>query len=232
MTPKIKEPPVPNFAAIKDVKVKKKKFFEYMLPMIIRANEKILIERQEVSRLRSLVADLRKLPKKDAISAKRLFEKYDLESTLPIDTTQFNKLLRRVDVIPPSLVLAQSANESAWGTSRFAQQGKNFFGIWCHTPNCGIKPARRDPGKVHEVQSFKTVEEGVQRYLMTINTHIAYRPLRQLRESLRQERKPLTGHTLATGLLKYSERREDYVNDLRSMIRVNQLHLLNTVPNF
>ena len=41
------------------------------------------------------------------------------------------RLMRRVDIIPIELVLMQAANESAWGTSRFAQKGYNFFGLWC-----------------------------------------------------------------------------------------------------
>ena len=37
-----------------------------------------------------------------------------------------------MDIIPPSLALAQSAEESGWGTSRFAQEGNALFGqrVW------------------------------------------------------------------------------------------------------
>ncbi len=36
------------------------------------------------------------------------------------DEIMLAELLKRVDVIPEALVLMQAANESAWGTSRFA----------------------------------------------------------------------------------------------------------------
>ncbi|MDZ7825939.1 MAG: glucosaminidase domain-containing protein [Gammaproteobacteria bacterium] len=45
--------------------------------------------------------------------------------------------LRRADEIPPSLVLAQAAAESAWGTSRFARMANNLFGQPRFTEGCG-----------------------------------------------------------------------------------------------
>ena len=59
---------------------------------------------------------------------------------MPIETEKssereiVNELMLRVDVLPVSLALAQAANESAWGTSRFALQGNNIFGQWCYEP--------------------------------------------------------------------------------------------------
>ena len=41
-----------------------------------------------------------------------------------------HEYLEKIDVIPVSLVLAQSAVESAWGSSRFAREGNNIFGEW------------------------------------------------------------------------------------------------------
>ena len=63
-------------------------------------------------------------------------------------------LLNRVDVIPPSLALAQGANESAWGTSRFSKEGNNYFGQWCFKLGCGLVPRQRDSGAQHEVAKF------------------------------------------------------------------------------
>ena len=40
----------------------------------------------------------------------------------------------------------QAANESAWGTSRFARIGLNFFGQWCYSKGCGMVPKRRNTG--------------------------------------------------------------------------------------
>ena len=78
------------------------------------------------------------------------------------DQDIINELILRVDVIPVSLALAQAANESAWGTSRFALEGNNVFGQWCYKKGCGIVPAERRSGATHEVKSFTSVERSVQ----------------------------------------------------------------------
>jgi Bax protein len=47
-----------------------------------------------------------------------------------VDAEDLAALARRMDVIPPSLALAQAAVESGWGTSRFAREGNALFGQW------------------------------------------------------------------------------------------------------
>lgn len=134
---------------------------------------------------------------------------------------EWDALLARVDTIPMMLVLAQAANESSWGRSRFAQQGNNLFGMWCYRPGCGIIPARREIGKTHEVAAYNTINASVRAYLHTINTVRAYAPLRKMRAGMRARGKRLDAVKLAGGLLRYSKRGQAYVDEVRSMIRVN-----------
>jgi Bax protein len=138
------------------------------------------------------------------------------------DKAAWTSLIHRVDIVPVPLALAQSANESNWGTSRFAQQGNNFFGLWCFVEGCGLVPARRDKGATHEVASFKSVEESVAYYILNLNTLMAYQPLRTIRRQHRDQGKTLTGSAMAAGLINYSERGEDYVQDIQTMIRINK----------
>ena len=56
-----------------------------------------------------------------------------------LDGGALDKLKRRVDIVPPSLALAQAAEESGWGTSRFAIKGNSLFGQWDFSGK-GIKP--------------------------------------------------------------------------------------------
>ena len=116
----------------------------------------------------------------------------------------------------------QAANESAWGTSRFAQQGYNFFGLWCYKKGCGFVPARRNSGANHEVAKFENLSRATYTYMRNINRHDAYRELRHIRASLRRAQLPVTGLALAEGLMNYSERGAAYVNELQNMIRYNK----------
>jgi len=128
----------------------------------------------------------------------------------------------RIDVIPTDLVLVQAANESAWGTSRFARQGYNFFGLWCFRKGCGFVPSRRKADAKHEVAKFPNLTRAVYTYLRNLNRHNAYRELRQIRANLRANNLPITGSDLAEGLVSYSERGHDYVEELQAMIRFNE----------
>jgi Bax protein len=209
----------PDFTSFKDVKEKKKAFFGYMRPFVDIENAALLRDRERLLALRNKPAD--RLSSEDKQWIESMAKSYRTDSPL-VDATVWSHLLERVDMIPYPLVLAQSANESAWGTSRFARQGHNFFGQWCFTKGCGIVPSRRDAGTKHEVASFKSAQDSVKAYLKNINTGRVYAGLRTIRAKQRADGEPLDATALAGGLLKYSERGEAYVKEIRSMIRTNQ----------
>ena len=214
---------VPDFASMKDVKQKKRAFFEYIYPLLEVANKEVLVKRKK---LKQIQADLNagdQLTPGELEFLEVVSKEYSLKPKDVTSAENVKKLLRAVDYVPPSLVLAQSANESAWGTSRFAKQANNFFGQWCFKKGCGIVPARRDAGSKHEVRKFKSIQGSVRAYVKNINTGRAYSSLRSVRAKLRAQDEMLTGHDLAVGLVKYSARGEAYVKEIRSMIRTNKL---------
>ena len=213
---------LPNFASIKNVQQKKAVFFGYMLPLINQENTRILTLRKTLLNIQTKVAsplsnDDQTLLQTSAVKYKVKTERYQNEPAL------LTALLQRVDTVPASLALAQSANESAWGTSRFAREGNNFFGQWCFSKGCGIVPKHRDAGASHEVAAFANARASVNAYIRNINTGNAYAGLRARRAQLRAANKPVKGHTLAEGLEKYSERGHEYVKEIQAMIRFNKL---------
>lgn len=215
--------PVPDFAAIKDVKVKKQTFFDFMLPLVRDANDEIRRERQTLLRLRDNLVKNRQLNEEDLETVRDLIQKYRAKIDEPYDAGDLDRPLRRVDTIPASLALAQAANESAWGTARFARNGNNYYGIWCWSKNCGLVPRQRGDGETHEVTAFASIGDSVSYYMLTLNSHPAYDSLRLIRSTLRNNKAPVRGYDLAQGLLMYSERREAYVQEIRAMIEGNNL---------
>ena len=123
----VKPGPRPDFAAMTDVKVKKAAFFEFLLERVQIVNQEISIERDYIRSVKQRSIAGKHLSKADTKRLRDLGRKYGLEDTAQINDTYFARLLKRADHIPPSLVLAQGANESAWGTSRFAKEANNFF---------------------------------------------------------------------------------------------------------
>ena len=215
---------VPDFSSIENIQEKKDTFFAFMLPIIRRANDAIRKERQLVYRFKQHVESGGNLAQGEGEHLLELARKYRIKGGQNSEETKIRLLLERIDTIPASLALAQAANESAWGTARFAREGNNYFGLWCWSRNCGMIPTERDKVAVHEVASFETAEAGVAHYMQTLNSHPAYQLLRDLRTALKANGKTVNGWDLAGGLLDYSERREAYVDEIREMITYNDLH--------
>ena len=158
---------IPDFASYTDVKQKKAAYFDYMYPLILAENKKVMKARRVVE----AGAPAEKL--------KAICEKYS-NTCEQIDQAKRDALLVRVDVIPPSLVLAQGANESAWGTSRFAKQGNNFFGQWCYSQGCGLVPLQRNgtnPSGYDLASGLTKYSERGHEYVKEIKSMISYNKL-------------------------------------------------------
>ena len=213
----------PDFSAISNVKTKKSTFFAYLLPLVQQANEEIRQERIAFLKVSKRLLQNRPLTAKQTDTIRLLAKKYRVTDEEPVSANAMTLLDRRIDNIPASLALAQAANESGWGTARFAVKGNNYFGLWCWSSDCGLVPNERSEGKTHEVSKFAAPVDSVKNYMLTLNSHPAYKKLRDLRLEARNNDTPLAGALLAGGLLSYSERGEAYIEELRAMIRVNNL---------
>jgi Bax protein len=124
-----------------------------------------------------------------------------------------------VDIVPVKLAVVQAAKESSWGRSRYAVQINNIFGQWCYKKGCGVIPEERTVGARHEVRRFESISDAIRSYIHNLNSHHRYENLRKLRQNLRSKGMAIEGGKLVDGLLFYSERRQQYVDEIRSMIR-------------
>ena len=197
----------------------KSAFVERLLPLIETENRRLL-------RLRGrLVQHFAKLERGQSPTAEErehideLATAYRVDGDPLEDADARSALLERVDALPVSLALAQAANESAWGKSRFAREGNNLFGIWTYDETKGMVPRKRAAGKRHLVRRFDTEAESVRYYMHTLNSHPAYAELRALRAGQRAKGQPLDGEQLAGGLQRYSAKGEEYVRLIQAMIR-------------
>lgn len=218
--------PSPDFSKIDNITEKKRSFFAYLKPGIALENKRV---KQERARLEQIEQSFKSnsLTSDDAQYAQRLSYLYNVPLTEQGITPKWlDTMLHRVDVLPEGLVLVQAANESAWGTSRFATQANNYFGQWCYRPGCGLIPAKRQEGATHEVAKFSSVQQSIHGYFMNVNRNKAYFDLREIRYQRHLKGQSLidteAAMALTNGLLKYSSRGEAYVNDLQSMIRHNK----------
>lgn len=219
---------VPDFTEFEVGDERKEAFFAYFLPLIEERNEKLMALREE---LQILSDDRTQLSFFERRHITDLANTYEIDEFSLDDSADWNELLRRVDVVPASLALAQAASESAWGTSRFAMEGNSFFGHWCFAEDCGVLPSAREEGAIHEVKRFDSVRESVERYIHNLNYHPAYTEFRSIRAGMREREEPVAGLELVAGLRSYSERGDAYIEELRSIIRFNGLNEYDATIN-
>jgi Bax protein len=222
MLPSTDYRPLPDFSSM-DVATKKRQFFAYLSPIVARVNDQIRADRERLDRIAARLEAGKSLSWFDRRWVAELAARLEVPyAEQDIDQTM-TALQRRVGVVPESLVLAQAAKESGWGTSRFAVEGNNLFGQRCYRPDCGLVPQQRADGARFAVARFDNVAESVESYVRNLNTHPTYRSFRDLRQIVKRRGDPLTGLALLDGLADYSERGEAYLAELRALIRQNGL---------
>ena len=210
-----------DMAAIRGARERKAVFLRTVLPLVLQVNEEILADRARLWDLRMKQRLDLPLDALDRLWLAAQSERYRVRRD------DIDALLGHIDVIPPSLALAQAAEESGWGTSRFAREGNAVFGQWIFSTDGALTPRRRDAGLSHGVRAFSNLLDGARAYARNLNRHRAYREFRARRATMRLAGKPLDGAALASTLTRYSQRGDAYVATIRHLIDSNALGALD-----
>ncbi|HEX2668516.1 MAG TPA: glucosaminidase domain-containing protein [Gammaproteobacteria bacterium] len=205
---------------------KKTVFYRALLPIVLAENSRIWNER--VFLLQQFGLGAVDVQSDAGREVARIADRYRVDGDLNEPATR-DTLLRRVDVVPVTLVLAQAAQESGWGTSRFALESNNLFGIWTWDEDAGSVPLNRRTDATHMVRVYPDIETSVRAYLHNINIGFAYTDFRDLRADMRSAGKPLDPFALAGTLDRYSAAGDIYVNDIRQMLHSNELDKLSAL---
>ncbi len=219
----VKQMPM-DIGMVRSAARRKAVFIKTMLPLILHINEQLRATRARVEALAVREAGGEPLAPADRDWLSAQYDRFDVE------VGNLEILLRRIDVVPPSLAMAQGAEESGWGSSRFALEGRALFGQRTFKKRSGIVPLQRADGKRFKVRSFDHLLDGVRSYVHNLNTHPAYAGFRVLRARLRAEAggdHGLDSLRLVEALEGYSERGEKYIETIKSIIRHNELRSLD-----
>jgi len=197
-------------------------FLEKVAPMVRRANEDVMLEREKLVTIIDYMDRGYDLNSEQSDWVKSRMKKYRVKGKAEVANLR-ESLLPKIDIIPVELALAQAANESAWGKSRFAREARNLFGVWTYDESKGIVPKKRAKGAKHLVRKYESMEASIRHYITLLNSHPAYKSLRDIRLTQREKGEQLDGSAMAAGLIKYSAKGEKYVAIIRSMISSNNL---------
>ena len=195
-----------------DTKKKRELFIKILLPLVLDENAKITQDREKLFKILNKNFNTAG----ERVWLKRRFKEYK------IDDQDLSKLKMRMDIIPVSIALAQAANESGWGTSRFALEGNALFGQWTWSKK-GISPKNKDPNKTHKILQFQILKASVRAYKNNLNTHKAYQEFREERAKIRENNQTIDGLKLTKYLKNYAQIGEKYVAILEDIITRNSL---------
>jgi Bax protein len=185
---------------------KKQKFFDMLLPSVLVAKTNLDLTRKRV----------------ETLLMKNTMTPADTNFLLPLmkkyHTRDIHELIKRLQTFPVSIILAQAAIESGWGTSRFFREGNNIFGMWSFDTTDNRMPSlsHRNGTRVY-LQKFGNLEQAIEAYFFMLNTRRPFAAFRTLRNKTNN---PMI---LIDSLKMYSERGTQYTDDLARMIRVNHL---------
>jgi Bax protein len=213
--PPIKFERVPDDLVNKEGAERKALFITALLPVILEVNQRVLGEREQLLYLRDKIANEAGLTSIERIWLEQLADRYDT----PLE--KLDELARRVDIVPPSMAIAQSGIESGWGTSFAARTGNALFGQiqagGRHAVTVPWKPGAGMP------QPFTNVGEAADAYVLNLNTHAAYAAFRTERAAMRQRGETPDGYRLVGQLVKYSELGQQYIGFVRQVMRDDRL---------
>jgi len=189
------------------VKERKEKFIDILLPSILIANYKLQKEREELLKIDQKISQNVPLTDKESEFLQALLKKYKANS--------LNELLLKVNTHSPSLILAQAAIESGWGTSRFFVVANNVFGVWTFNKNQPLKIKAKNSNAYLKV--YPDILQSVEDYYYSINVSWAFSKFRLVRLNTKDPLK------LSNYLEKYSILRERYVKRVKMVIKDNNL---------
>ncbi len=197
---------------IESTKKRKEFFIQIVLPLILKENNNIRIDRKRLFSIinKSNNSDLEK---------KWLAKKY---KQYGIPSKDLSTLKIRMDEVPVSLALAQAAKETGWGTSRFALEGNALFGQWTWSGE-GLRPKESDKNEGHKVMKFNVLQASVRAYQRNLNTHSSYKEFRIERAIQRGNDEKLDSLKLVNFLEKYAETGKEYTEVLTKIILQNSL---------
>jgi len=213
-----------DIRTVKDIPQTHKEFLARFLPEIHTANNAVLQLRNQALDIQDTLKENDHLSLSALRKLNTMLQSYRLE---PLKTdpepgaeeisANITHLLKRADIIPVKLVMAQAIIESGWGSSKFAREGNNYFGVHCYTEGCGVKPAGNDSASFY-VKAYPSEIAGIEDYFWILNTGHAYKELRKTRLELREEGKPIDALAMAKGLASYSIKGDEYIKMVSNII--------------
>ncbi len=192
------------------VKEKKKKFFDMLLPSVMVAAFGINETRKELEQISLKIKNGDSVSKRDSLFLEKQLDSWKARN---VDDLLNVKMVTR----PNSIMLAQAAVETGWGSSRFFVSANNTFGVWSfNSEESRVKARETRSGKPVYVRKYDNLSMSIIDYYKVI----ARGPYSEYREQRVESDDP---YEMVDYLFRYSEVGREYTQRLKTVMRKSGL---------
>lgn len=202
-------------------------FYEMLLPVILKANEALIVEREQVLRLRKEFDETGDLTPESMTELNKWIERYDVKRSDDLGTL-FNTLVPRVDAVTPTLLLTMAAEDSGFGTSRYAREYNAIFNQRDWNGNGAVPDEAQKEGPQYRIKVFPSLYEAVLSEIHYLNTNGYFENYRIAREKYRRTGNLMRGYSIAHLLINFPYRPMKYPDILKHLILQYELTPLDS----
>ncbi|MGM0530808.1 MAG: glucosaminidase domain-containing protein [Bacteroidota bacterium] len=185
---------------------RKDKFIDMLLPSVLTAAYGIRQTRNRISGIRENKEENQPIATSDSVFLKKQLKDWRADD---IDELLNEKLITR----PNSIMLAQAALETGWGSSRFFIAANNTFGVWSfNSDESRIRALGTRNGTPVYVKKYGNLSASIIDYYKVI----AKGPYDEYREARKRTDDPFE---LVEYLFRYSELGQEYIDRLKTVMR-------------
>lgn len=223
-----------DYQDIPSQKYRNELFIRILAPIALKINEEIINERKRLLRLERKYATTGKLSTEENERLEELALKYDYftknkETGRTYDLIENLKL--RINIIPPSILIATSAMETNWGSSRIAQEANSLYkeNVW-YTDE-GLEPLEnKDDG--YRFKIFSDLTESMRSFALTFNSDKRFYHVWHARDIVIKKHSNTIGESLAYTLSTASNLPNfagilDYITTFYNLYSIDIGHLKN-----
>ncbi len=182
---------------------KNRNFIRILLPLVLKVNEEITEERKEVFELYRKARRAIPLSEKETERIEVLATKYEAFTPNKRDGRALillKQLFKKVDAVPPSIMISTAIIYSNWGTSRLAIENNSLYKEEVWYTNQGIKP-KDDPDADYRYRVFSNLEDCIRARALRLNSHIDYDYFRHTRMYQQRMQQAPNGINLAAQMM-------------------------------
>lgn len=197
-------------------------FYEMMLPVILKANETLAAERERLMRLKREFDDTGDLSAQSMEELREWIKRYDVKPSDDLDTL-FNALIPRVDGVTPTLLLTMAAQDSGFGTSRYAREYNAVFHQRDWNGNGAVPDEVQKEGPQYRIKVFNSLYDAVISQIHYLNTNGYFENYRIARAKYRRSNNPMRGYSIAHLLINFPYKPFKYPDIIKHLIAQYEL---------